>query len=296
MAVLGILIVHGMGAQRPTFADGLINDLDGLLRKAGVDSNAVAWQPAYWASVLNAREEALWNDLSKNNDLDQGKLRRFVLNALGDAVAYRRTDGDEGGVYDKIHDVVNHHLRALREQLGGADRPIVVIAHSLGAVIMSDYIWNEQHPGSRARGSHPLDKMETLCGMVTFGCNIPLFTLALDTVRAIEFPPTSLPDPIKAAARWYNYYDPDDILGWPLKPLSPSYDLAVSQDIAINVGGFFTSWNPASHGEYWTDNSFTHPVAELITKLVAVAPTLQPAVVAPAAPFPKAKRKRKTKS
>jgi hypothetical protein len=68
-----------------------------------------------------------------------------------------------------------------------------------------------------------------------------------------------------AEARWWNYYDKDDVLGYPLKPISPSYDAVVDEDIEINVGGFATSFTPKSHTEYWTDNDFTEPVAKFLT-------------------------------
>ena len=73
---------------------------------------------------------------------------------------------------------------------------------------------------------------------------------------------------IKKASRWRNYYDPDDILAYPLKPLSPAYAKAVHEDVPINVGGVFTSWNPASHSQYWTDNSFTKPAATAIADVL----------------------------
>ena len=69
---------------------------------------------------------------------------------------------------------------------------------------------------------------------------------------------------LKNKAKWLNYYDPDDILGYPLKSINEPYDNTVSEDIPINVGGLFSSWNPLSHIEYWTDDDFTKPVSKFI--------------------------------
>ena len=69
---------------------------------------------------------------------------------------------------------------------------------------------------------------------------------------------------LKAVARWLNFFDADDVLGYPLKPVSPDYAAKVTQDIEINVGGLFTSWNPVSHVEYWDDDDFLEPVSALI--------------------------------
>ena len=113
--------------------------------------------------------------------------------------------------------------------------------------------------------------METLAGLVTFGSNIPLFTLCLDEIVAIQFPVPTLTGPLRAAARWLNFFDADDVLGYPLRPLSPTYHDAVSADLQIDVGSPLRSWNPLSHEEYWTDNDFTAPVATLIRELLAAA-------------------------
>ena len=40
------------------------------------------------------------------------------------------------------------------------------------------------------------------------------------------------------------------------------------KDIPINAGSVFSSCNPLSLGEYWTDNSFTKPVAKLIASFL----------------------------
>jgi hypothetical protein len=133
-------------------------------------------------------------------------------------------------------------------------------------VIISNYIWDEQK--GKGLGTNAFESMETLTGLVTFGSNIPLFTLALPEIQSITFPPAPLPEYLKARAKWLNFFDADDVLGYPLKPLSPSYGSAVSEDIEINVGGLFTSWNPVSHAEYWTDNDFTKPVARLISDII----------------------------
>ena len=130
-----------------------------------------------------------------------------------------------------------------------------------------DYIWDMQHPGGNPPpGLSPFERMHTLAGMVTFGCNIPLFTFAYTNVVPIVFPAAELPDPgdVRDKAKWLNYFDPDDVLGYPLKSINAAYDAVVDEDIPINVGGLFSSWNPISHTKYWTDNDFTKPAAEFI--------------------------------
>jgi len=259
---LGVLIVHGMGTQTENFAKGIIDD---LMDKLGDKAGSVCWESVWWAPVLSGREDEVWNSLSADCDLDWVRLRKFFLNAFGDASAYRYIPDEPGCIYYQIHDKVHEGLKALRGQLGGDDKPMIVIAHSLGSVIMSNYIWDRQQGIDAAKyGQTAFERMESLAGFITFGSNIPLFVLAYDPVECITFPPVTLTDDLKAKAKWLNFYDSDDILGWPLKELSPAFTAAVTEDKEINVGGILTSWNPLSHSEYWTDGNFTGPVAEFI--------------------------------
>jgi hypothetical protein len=46
-------------------------------------------------------------------------------------------------------------------------------------------------------------------------------------------------------AKWYNFYDPDDVLGYPLKTINADYKKAVTKDIPTNVGVF------SHHGIHW---------------------------------------------
>ena len=173
---------------------------------------------------------------------------------------------DPDDMYRQIHNRIHQSLARLRSNLGNQDKPLIVIAHSLGSVILSNYIWDEQT--NQGLGTNPFERMETLASIVTFGSNIPLFTLALDDIECITFPPPTLPAKLKTRAKWLNFFDGDDVLGYPLKPLSTSYRQTVTADLQINAGGLFTSWNPISHTEYWTDTDFTKPVAQLICDLV----------------------------
>jgi len=55
--------------------------------------------------------------------------------------------------------------------------------------------------------------------------------------------------------RWLNFFDADDVLGWPLRPLSVPYAQMVT-DVEVNASsGLFSdllyAWNPLSHSHYW---------------------------------------------
>jgi hypothetical protein len=280
----GVLVVHGMGAQSENdFAVTFIAEVRRRLAARGVAAGEVVFGRGYWADLLNARELELLAGAARGGPLGYERLRGFVVNALGDAVAYRRGPTAGASVYDEVHDRLLARLRALRAALGGVDAPLVVAAHSLGSVIVSDYVWDAQHPArGRARGGNDFERMRTLAGLITFGSNIPLFALALPKVVAVAPPRESpaLAPAVRAVARWENYYDPDDVLGWPLRtlaaraPLAPgehAYADAVDADHAVDVGGALASWNPLSHNAYWRDDDFLDPATDQIAAVARAA-------------------------
>ena len=155
----------------------------------------------------------------------------------------------------------------------------MVLAHSLGGHIMSNYIWDRQC-GRQPSLLLPLWPIPTLAGLVTFGCNIPLFALAYRAAKPIDLPGSAITKPeVIDATRWLNFTDKDDVLGWPLRPLyakdypdlTPAQQQTVNklEDYEIRVGSFATGWTPAAHDGYWTDDDFVSPVADYLQRLLA---------------------------
>lgn len=263
---LGVLIVHGMGSQPETFANDLRERLKPRIQALGHDEARIAWESGYWAAELEHKENELWSDMSLG-ELRWDQLRRFIVSALGDAVAYRPTGSGHRDVYFTIHDAIQRRLQSLRRELGNEDKPLVVLAHSLGAHIVSNFAWDARQghfQGEKSKQWSAFERMETLITFITFGCNIPILTLAYEGVESIPFPPPELEPALRDAAKWLNFYDMDDVLAYPLKRLSPSYDGSVTEDIAINVGGPLQAWNPMSHSGYWSDSDFIDRVASAI--------------------------------
>ena len=274
---LGVLLIHGIGNQAATYADAMIEELKERVQRLGSDPQEICLLPVWWAPILGERETALLRYLSDGHDLRWMPLRRFVVQTLADAIAYQDTptSGDQINVYHEIHNKIGETLRALRARMRSGlpddapEVPLVVIAHSLGCHMISNYIWDVRKAGA----PDAFERFETLSGIVTFGCNIPLFTLAYTNLEPIAFPTPGIERYFPAATpareiadvtKWLNFYDADDVLGYPLRPLDPKYAATVSEDIPVNAGGLFSSWNPASHTAYWTDNDVTKPVADLL--------------------------------
>lgn len=264
---LSIAVIHGIGSQKSDFAEPMIREINSRIFDLKKEPDKIAWKRIFWADVLEARQLQYLRDAERSGDLDFKRLRKFVLTAFGDATAYQKVQSSANTTYEEIHAKVEKAISDLfHVDLASTSKPLIVMAHSLGGHIMSNYIWDIQSKGNPNLSS--FEQMQTLAGMITFGCNIPLFTFAYKEVIPIKFPGSQLSTSQKKKAKWLNFYDPDDVLGYPLKPISPLYKQTVTKDIPINVGGVLASWNPVSHIKYWTDNDFTRPTAKFIASFL----------------------------
>ena len=270
---VAVLVIHGIGGQRADFAEPLIRGVNREVKRLGADASAIAWQPVYWDDLLVPRQQAYLKRALKDGRLNHQRLRQFVVSALGDAGAYRQrpsgtlADTQSGRTYERVHARIQEQLSGLYHgPLSERPVPLVLMAHSFGGHILSNYVWDSQQTPDGKLSA--FERMHWLAGFITFGCNIPLFTFAVDKPVPIRFPATRLPARFKEKARWLNFYDPDDVLGWPLKPVSPAYARAVDADIRLQVGGAVSGWTPAAHLLYWRDRRFARHVAAFLTNFL----------------------------
>ncbi len=270
---VAVAVIHGMGSQgdkRPaprnkiTFSKDLHKRVKKEIGKSIFESD-VEWREIFWADVLQKREADFLKKIGR--PADKKPIQKFVMFNLTDAASYRKVNDQNDQTYERIHRRVDETINDLAGEVEeGA--PLIVLAHSLGGHIMSNYIYDLQKPGH----AHPpsFQGLRTMAAFVTFGCNIPIFTFAYDEedISPIEFPGTGLDPKHRRKTWWHNYFDRDDVLGFPLAPVSPDYkalkDSGALKDIRINAGGFFDSWNLLSHNAYWKDDDFYQPVAKLI--------------------------------
>lgn len=237
---LGVLIIHGIGSQDTDFADDMI----AKLRKELIDPDAVAFQTIHWAPLIEEKSQSMWKRLTTRT-LRWKFLRKYFINVLGDATAYNNE------MYDAVHDRIEDGMMALRHKLHyNGLAPVIVIAHSLGCVMILDYIWDRQ------KKDDPINDrlLLRIRGIFTLGCNVPVFALSYDPIVAID----------ADGITWLNIYDKDDIMGYPLKPISDSYNEAVDADLEVNTGSWWSSWNPLSHNDYWTDSDVIQKMSSLM--------------------------------
>jgi hypothetical protein len=277
---VGIIAVHGMGSfgpdkpesvAKPSYSDRLYAKVRGSLGANLFDAD-VAWGEVFYADILEKNQSDYLKRVG--NRVSSGQFREFVVNNLGDPASYSVNPySEKNTVYGPVRERISKAFARI-EGLVQPDAPIIVLAHSLGGHVMSNHIWDSQHPASSLNAGVAFPMTDRIAAFVTFGCNIPIFTFALafKDIETIKRPSNALPNAKRPKVWWRNYYDFDDVLGFPLAQTGKGYDtLAKAGELAdfpINAGSFFTSWNPFSHTGYWADDDLAKPVADLIRTLL----------------------------
>lgn len=270
---LGILVIHGMGETKEDYYFGLQEHIQKTLGSQIWDK--VHFEPIFYQDLMQTNEYRVWSNMVQKEVLDWKGLRQFMLFAFADASSLEHKPDKEGSVYHKVQKKIIDALKNTRSELGNQDKDIIVIAQSLGGQVISNYIWDFQESEGIWKEENNPDfpqfepeeenflKFNSLKYLFTTGCNIPLFVAGFNEIVAIDKPNEKF--------KWLNYFDKDDVLGWPLKPLSESYNQVVEKDIEINAGNFFLQgWNPLSHTGYWTDRDFVKPLCETIESLLSL--------------------------
>jgi len=268
---VAVVAIHGMGDTKPKFADSLFAELSKKLGTA--DLSKVHFDTVFFQDILQKNQNRVFKKMKKE-EIDYIKLRRFLLFGFSDATGIERNATKPNSPYEQVQKKILETLERCRIALGSYEKPIIIIAHSLGCQVISNYIWDSQSTNPTQgvwKGKSPNDtakdkfrRLKTIKALYTTGCNIPIFVAGFDEneVKAIK-------NNINGYNfKWENYYDEDDVLGWPLRPLSLSYKNTV-KDFQINADGGFLGklsigWNPLSHLGYWTDSEFIKPLAKQI--------------------------------
>lgn len=275
MTKLAVAVIHGIGSQankRPavssqlTFSKGLHNRLKRIVG-GRVMKKDIVWREIFWADILQDRQDTYLDMIS--DWVSTGRIRTLLVRNFADALAFSRVGTAYHDLTQRITTVIADLERSVPE-----GTPLVVMAHSFGGRIFSNYIWDIQ--SGQLGFETPFANLQTMARFVTFGCNLPLFTFSFppEEVEPIAFPGTALPAELVSEPWWTNYYDKQDLLAYPIAPVGPKYTELANRgellDVLVNVGGPLKSWNTLSHDEYWTSGQFTKPVGAMLKRLVAL--------------------------
>lgn len=286
MPQVALITVHGMGETPRDYAAGVFGEM--RTRLGPLLRERAAFYSVYYQDILQKNEQTVWDRVDGAGQVHYDALRKFMLFGFADAAGLENRKEDPGSVYELAQGQIARAL--LAACAANPDMPVVFLAHSLGCQVLSSYIYDAQKAGRGARveagiwrdidaWSRPalgrqLTEREkaylaagTCRALVTTGCNIPIFVAAH---KEMQIKPIAPPTPL---FRWLNLYDPDDVLGWPLQPLSAGYRTLV-EDRTLNAGRgavnwLLKSWNPLSHNSYWQDDEVLEPLATMLRRLIA---------------------------
>lgn len=208
--------------------------------------------------------------------IDWMGLRQFLLYGFSDAANLEFKKQEPASSYFQAQEVILKVLNKVYAAVGFV--PVVILAQSLGCQVISSYLWDAEHAPNAFAGvfkgrydaidsaseQSAFRRLRTLQSLYTTGNNMPIFAAGHKNIRSFANPNSEF--------QWFNFFDADDALGWPMQPLSPDH-FAQVQDFPINAGNFglntiFKSWNPLSHEIYWTDKEVLAHIAKNLRALM----------------------------
>jgi len=174
------------------------------------------------------------------NQAVRGALATATALSLGDIVAYRDTDNG-AAIRERVIE---------RAQKGGIDttRPIIVLAHSLGGLVVLDMLQKGDLKAKR---------------LVTFGSQPAMFHVLKQLPTLTPYAPGSSTRVSPNIGAWINLWHPMDVLGFVASPVFALADGTAPTDIQIDtplstiVGDRF--W---MHSAYWDNDELVNAVAK----------------------------------
>jgi len=269
MKRLAIAVIHGLGSEEEFYSVELKHRITEEYANGGEGrlEDDLLFFEIYWADLVKEQLESFREKANYKGDLAYRNLRQIMTDTQALSLLY--TPGTE--IYDAINNRIKDGMRkfASHRRVNSEETPLVILAHSYGGVMMTHFIRTMQNSENQLSN---FESMKTLAGYITFGNPQGLYTLngaSSELGYSCNIVGEALPEDLAKRARWYNFYDKDDIVAYPLKGLTDDFEKNVDGDFEINVGSATTSWNPACHTGYWEDKDFYKPVAEFIGELRA---------------------------
>lgn len=262
---VAVAIIHGMGADKQGFSYPLQRGIAKAFTKLSLSHhwNDLIFQEILWADLLTPTQQQLFKRISAKYALRYHRLRRFFIEYLGDVIAYlhdndlTKSDSFRRNIFSRFE----ASLQGFKTlpNFESQQPPLVIIGHSLGSVVLLDFLAHQIKAGNQ-------DTLyQQLCGIVTLGSPLALWSLQDKSLgKPLPFPGEGLSSEQQRLAQWINIYDKDDVIAYPLKSINEHWGQAVTKDIAINVGGPLTSWNPLSHHGYWKNRHVHRQIAMLL--------------------------------
>jgi len=281
-----IVFIHGIGNNWKNFSKWLekvarkeFNNTVLRISSQKPPDNSLSCYEALWYEITQPDQDELWNRLFpwmrprgkfpkwselRINPLNiiyrlkyWSWLRKVVVSHQGDLIAYLKSPGVDK--YTLIHDKIYAAIESCKERTLPTEATfqnpalLTVVTHSLGAVIASDMLYD-----TLVKKTKWWPLQIRLANMISLGSPLALYALRYGLGEKHFQKPLRMQD---KHGLWINVYDPQDVIGYPLKSLNEAYKAAVFLDKEINAGQWWNPWHlliqntPFCHNLYLKDRT-----------------------------------------
>jgi hypothetical protein len=212
--------LHGIGKNNKT--DKICNDLNKQF------NGKIKFTPIPWFSIFdNVQIEFLKTYKEYDFKIFNGSIKKFVIYFGGDIIVYEN-------LKKEIFKLINKTIDKTKE--------INFLTHSLGGVIISDFLYN-----------NPDIKVKNL---ITTGNPLALYSL--------RYGINNFTKTINNTEKWVNVWNKYDSLSFPLKCLNQQYSDIVTEDIDLKKGNLIERIFKISHFSYLKNKNLFKIINKLL--------------------------------
>lgn len=240
MSRVAIITLHGQGSYKKFAHEEMVgNILDCIDYNRGL----IETFPVMYYSKAQANQDDLISRMNINRPKLVSRTRDKIVSSFGDpSTIYHNKEA-----YDDVMSKIKDQFLAAQAWLNDPEGKIVIIAHSLGTALISNYLWDAQQAGIK------YTKVKLL---VTTGSPMPVFLSGIHKDDITPIRKTSF------RFQWLNFWNKKDVLSFPLQKINSDYDFLV-EDIEVKKGWWFKA-----HGRYSSTKKCYKRVAKEIQYLL----------------------------
>lgn len=224
MKKIAIITLHGQGTYKETAHEKMIGN---ILDRLDVNKSQIEVFSVMYYSQIQKNQDAFMLRMGKISSFMLSRMREKLISSFGDpATIYY----NKPAYQETMLKVKEQFIKA--NNFIGSDGHIIILAHSLGGPIISNFLWDAEKAGV---------KYSRIKLLVTTGCPIPFFVsgIKIDNIMTIKKPSFNF--------KWFNFWNKKDILSFPLRRVNMAYKMLVT-DFRVKKGMYILA-----HGSYDSD-------------------------------------------
>lgn len=237
MTKIAIITLHGQGSNKKFSHEQMVENVLDQVENKDLEFKVF---PVLYYSEFQKEQDSLINRMGKISQWPFKKLKSKLISSFGDpSTIYHNRDA-----YKYVNDQIKEQFIQAHAWLRSGGK-IVILSHSLGTVMINNYLWDAQQAGIT------YSRIELL---ITTGSPYPVFISGIKKDKIMPI------DPPNENFKWFNFWNKKDILSFPLRPVNGAYYKLVD-DFRVNNGFYI-----AAHGKYNSDSKVYKRIAKAVDK------------------------------